>query len=365
MRNNYPFLEKHSMSYTLNTRAFFFNAKTDYLPYYKNYKLTLEEKATAKALLVAIKEQNENFSFPELNLIFKVNGLMVEGETPLNDIVEKLGTSLTIEPASSYRSNNGLIINDNDFMKSFELVAPYASEEDKNYYKTLYPLHYASESANFDREYIGDAVLVLAHKMITDGNEHKTEILNAISSVDAGLFECEYENNLFTGGDHAEAINALKEMVKNGDDEYPSLLDMIKSAFGKEKEPAQPKEQPAKEQKKIDNITEKQVAYYPGITPNSTIDGLIEANGIQKVRFSRENKLSGLDIFEDSKALALKKAGATLLDAFDSAAQVLIIEDNETYDMMQNNFKAIEKTVGREIIGLELITSENFIKQLS
>jgi succinate dehydrogenase/fumarate reductase-like Fe-S protein len=353
------------MSYTLNARAFFFNAKTDYLPYYKNFKLSLEENATAKDMLIAIKEQNENFAFPELNLIFKVNGLMVEEDTPLSKIVEKLGTSLTIEPASSYRSNNGLIINNNDFMQSFELVAPYATEEDKNYYKTLYPLHYASESANFDRTYIGDAVLVLAHKMITEGNEHKTEILNAISSVDAGLFECEYENNLFTGGDHAEAITALKEMVKNDDDDHPSLLDMIKSAFGKEKEPTQPKEKPARAQKKIDDITEKQVAYYPGITPNTTVDDLIETHKIRKVSFSRENKLSGLSIFEESKALALKKAGATLLDAFDSSAQVLIIEENETYDMMQNNFKAIEKTVGREIIGLELISSEDFIKQLA
>ena len=199
------------MSKKLNIRAFFFNAKTDYLPYYKNFTLKVDETATAKDLLGLIQEQNENFSYPKQKLIMKINGLVVDAKEQVSTIVERLGTDLIIEPVNSYRSNDGLKINDDDFLKSYALLEPYASEADLKYYKTLYALHYASETENFDRSYIGDAILVLAHKMISEGNEHKEAILEAITSADSGLLDCEYENNLFNAQDHSETIESLKE----------------------------------------------------------------------------------------------------------------------------------------------------------
>ena len=72
-----------------------------------------------------------------------------------------------------------------------------ATEEDKAYYESLYALHYASETFKFSHDYIGDAVLMLAHKMIENGSEHKEAILEAISDKYDGLAACEYENNLF------------------------------------------------------------------------------------------------------------------------------------------------------------------------
>jgi len=132
------------MLHKLEIRAFFFNAKTDYLPYYKHFNITLEDDATAEDLLLAIQTKNENFSFPKQQLVFKINDLVVNARHTIEEIVAKCGTSLQIDPVTSYRSNNGLIINDNDFMQSFALLEPYASEADLDYYKTLYALHYAS-----------------------------------------------------------------------------------------------------------------------------------------------------------------------------------------------------------------------------
>ena len=355
------------MSYTLTIKAFFFHAKTDYLPYYKQFILTLAEDAVAKDILIAIQAQNKNFAYPELNLIFKINDLMVEADIPVASIVEKLGTTLQIDPANSYRAKNGLIINNDDFMKSYDLLAPYATESDKKYYKTLYALHYASETENFDREYIGDAILVLAHKMISEGNEHKTEILNAITSVNSGLLDCEYENNLFNPQHHTAAITALKEMVKNDDpnSDERSLLERIKENFGQKNE-AKPTTagEIKREQKSVENLEEKQIAYYAGKSNNTAIYQLLKASNIATVYFSRAHKLAGLCILKDNKTLAFKKVGATLLDAFDAGVEVLVIEDNDTYDMIQKHFATIEKTIGRKMIGLELLTSEDFIAQL-
>jgi len=351
------------MSYKLEIRAFFFNAKTDYLPYYKNFNIKVDDEATAKDLLVKIQEENENFSFPKQKLVMKINGLVVDAKQSVSSLVERLGTSLQIDPVSSYRANDGLKINDNDFMKSFELLAPYASESDLKYYKTLYALHYASETENFDREYIGDAVLVLAHKMITEGSEHTEAILEAITSVHSGLFDCEYENNLFNAQDHTAAIDDLKAMAKP--EEGPSLCAQLIARFSKKEEKEVEVVVSKRAVETIENLEEKQVAHYCGLVSHDAMHKLVAEMGMKGIHFSRAGKLSGLSILEDNKDLAFKKAGAILLDAYDSGAEVLVVEDVAVLDMFKKNFSAIEKTIGRKMIGLELISAEDFVAQVN
>lgn len=351
------------MSQKLEIRAFFFNAKTDYLPYYKNFNIQVDDDATAKDLLAKIQEENENFSYPKQKLLMKINGLVVDSKQSVASLLERLGTSLQIDPVNSYRSNDGLKINDNDFMKSYELLAPYASESDLKYYKTLYALHYASETENFDREYIGDAVLVLAHKMITEGSEHTEAILEAITSVHSGLFDCEYENNLFNAQDHTAVIDELKALAKP--EEGPSLCAQLIARFSKKSEEVEAPAPAPKKAVTIDDLEEKQIAYYAGSSRDKTevLSQMIKDIGAKEIAFSRSAKLSGLGIFEDNKDLALTKAGTTLLDAFDAGAEVLMVEDETVLDMFQSNFSNIEKIIGRKMIGLELISVEDFISQ--
>ena len=354
------------MSHKLQIRAFFFNAKTDYLPYYKNFTINVESETTMKELLARIQEENENFSYPKQKLIMKINGLIVDAKESVANIVEKLGTKLTIEPANTYRSNDGLKINDDDFMKSYALLEPYATETDLKYYKTLYALHYASETENFDREYIGDAILVLAHKMISEGNDHKEVILDAITSVHSGLLDCEYENNLFNAQDYTEAIASLKHMVKNDESEHPSLLDIIKSRLGMEsKKKVETKTK--RETKTIENLQNKNIAYYAGKENKNenVISQIILDMGTNEVQIDRKYKLSGLSILTDNKDLALKKAGTTLLEAYDCGAEVLVVEDEACYEMFVDYFSDIENVIGRKIIGFELISAEDFVAQAS
>ena len=354
------------MSQKLTIRAFFFNAKTDYLPYYKNFTLNVEGETTAKELLGLIQEQNFDFSYPKQKLIMKINGLIVEAKEPVANIVEKLGTELTIEPANSYRSNDGLKINDDDFMQSYALLEPYATESDLKYYKTLYALHYASETENFDREYIGDAILVLAHKMISEGNEHKEAILHAITSAHSGLLDCEYENNLFNAQSYDAAITALKDMAKKDKNEHPSLLELIKNRFCTEKE-AKEVIVTKRAAKTIEDLQDKHIAYYAGVKSDNenVISQIIADLGTKEVTIARKNKLSGVSIFSDNKALALKKAGTTLLEAYDKGAEVLVIENEACYEMFVTHFKEIENVVGRKMIGLEIILSEDFAAQVT
>lgn len=355
------------MSQTLTVRAFFFNAKRDYLPYYKNFTLNIEDDATAKDLLESIKRQNSDFSYPKHNLIMKINGLVVEGKEKVANIVEKLGRELTIDPVNSYRATDGLTINDDDFMHAYALLEPYATASDLKYYKTLYALHYASETSLFERAYIGDAILVLAHKMISEGNKHKHAILEAISTPESGLFDCEYENNLFHAKNYDAEITALKDMTKKDEyDAYPSLMDMIKSRLGVEKKEQTATQKRKRSVKTIEGLENKSISYYAGKKNDNerVISQIISDLETREIKITRKNKRCGLTLLQDNKTLALKKAGAILLEAYDAGAEVLVVEDEACYEMFQKHFKEIEKTVGREIIGLELLNIEDFIAQV-
>ncbi len=342
------------MQHTLNVKAFFFNAKTDYLPYYKNFKVTLDGDAKAVEILKEIKAQNDDFAYPDEKLVFKVNELVVTGEEPVAQIVERLGTELLIEPVLSYRSNHCLIINDSDFMQRFELLAPYASDEDKAYYESLYAQHYASESSKFNHAYIGDAVLLTAHRMIENGSEHKEEILAAINDEYDGLNACEFENNMFNGEDHTATIEALHAMY---DRPTPNkFLEKISEKLSREAQAAH----------SVESVGGLGVAFYQGHadTPSQEeVFEAIEAAGAKVVRFGREKRLCGRTLIGRQDNLAYLKAATTLLDALDSGADVLIVADKADLDMFNKHFAGIQKRIGREI-PLALLSFETF-KSLS
>ena len=48
------------MQHTLEVRAFLFNAKTDYLPYYKNFSMTLNSDDKVDAILAKIQDANDD-----------------------------------------------------------------------------------------------------------------------------------------------------------------------------------------------------------------------------------------------------------------------------------------------------------------
>lgn len=353
------------MPHTLTIKAFFFNAKTDYLPYYKNFIITLDDTDTAEDLLASIHIENSDFNYPKQKLIMQINGMIVEGSTSITSLVEAFGTTISINPANSYRSNHGLEINDDDFMHSYKLLEAYTTEEDLTYYQSLYGLHYASETEKYAHDYIGDAILVLAYKMIKERNSNKEGILEAITSVDTGLLSCEYENNLLNAQDYSIEINALKAML-NEEDEHLSLMGFLKNRFCKEEKPKE-KKPILRSTKYIDELEYKHIAYYSGTQRDkeALVSQMIKDIGTKEITFTRHNKLLGFSILETDTTLSLKKAGTTLLEAYDAGAEVIIMENEEAYDMCEAHFSSIEKIMGREMIGLELLLTKDFITQAS
>ncbi len=333
----------------LQIRAFFFNSATDYLPYYKNFDITIDRGATLLDIMHKVKTLNPNFSFPNENIILKVNDKITTAETLVEDIIESMGNELQIDPANSYRSINGLILNDDDFMESFELLAPYATNEDRELYKKLYTLHYASETSLYNRQYIGDAILVLASKMIADGNEHKEKILEAISDEFNGIRCCEYENNIFKGVDYSEIIANLKNMINLKD--TISKCDTISFK---------------KKEHNVETVEGSNIALYVGDKNSHKIieqtQELIEGIGAKFIEFKLSTKLAGQTLMNTNFEMAHIKAGTMLLEALDSGADILVCAKDDDVTTFQKAIVHAERIMGRDI---ELkIISMNSLEEL-
>ena len=319
----------------LQVRAFFFNSATDYLPYYKNFDVSIDKGAKLLDILDKVKAKNSDFSFPNKNIILKVNNKVTTVDITVEYLVNSFGNELLIEPALTYRSNNGLILNDDDFMKSFELLAPYASEEDKAYYESLYTVHYASETTNYNRQFIGDAILLLAYKMISDGNENKEAILRAISDEFKGIRCCEYENNVLNGDDHTETIAKLKGMLTLKD--TASCFDKL--TCGKRNHSID-----------VETLASSNVALYVGSTKDDlqSVRTLIKENATSYVQFDKSTKMAGQTLMDTHFELAHQKAGIMLLDALDSGANVLVCTKRDV-SIFQKAIKSCERAMGRDI----------------
>ena len=322
----------------LQVRAFFFNAATDYLPYYKNFSIPIDKGASLLDVLTRIKTQNPDFSFPNKNIILKVNDKVTTAETCVTTVVEAMGESIQIDPATSYRSNNGLILNDDDFMENFKLLEPYTTEEDRAFYETLYVTHYASETTNYNRQYIGDALLLLASKMITDGNENKEAILTAISDEFDGIRCCEYENNVLNGEDHTETIEQLKKMIELKD--TASVCD--KMIFNKQDHTIE-----------SETVEGENIALYLGDNNSSeiieSVKKQIQNGGAKFIPFEMATKRAGQSLMTTHFEMAHAKAGKMLLNALDSGADILVCAKDADVETFQTAINSCTRSVGRDI----------------
>ncbi|MDR3177877.1 MAG: DUF5644 domain-containing protein [Campylobacteraceae bacterium] len=179
------------MSYSLDINAFRFNAKTDFLPYYKKYKVEANENARLSDVLSLIKEQDKSFSFSNNEfLALKVNRIAIYTNTHLKTIINKLETTdLTIEPLSEFRAVNDLEIDTSDFDKKIEILRPFMKEKsDEERYRGLISYYYISPALEFERGYFGDSLLLFCAFLIAKYPENRDNILKIIADENYGIW---------------------------------------------------------------------------------------------------------------------------------------------------------------------------------
>ncbi len=112
---------------------------------------------------------------------------------------------------------------------------------------------------------------------------------------------------------------------------------------------------------KVSHEKSQKIAYYSGLNNSNTeeVHSKIIIYGAELISFARQDKLIGTSLLNDNKVLAYHKAGATLLDALDCGAQLLIVENKNDFDMFNDHYANITKIIGRDI-ELSMIMASDF-----
>ncbi len=361
-----------NMSVTLDTRTFFFNAETDFLAYYRNHEIKIDDSKKLIDVLEEVQKRDEIFEYPKDDTQLVINGVSVKGSLDIKKAVELFGSTWTIDPISTYRAIKDLVIDDSDFIQKHEILAPFIEDDkDFEYYKSLKPIYYASSGLDYSQYYMGDSMFIYAHYLIKRYPAKKAEILKAIDKPE-GIWMFEKECSMYPLSKNMDEIEALKEEfpvvgIKGYNDEqmeyYNKAEDLIATHFGVEKD------EDCALETIVDNITIEKVveqlkypfdnfsvAFYAGsfecesvVEVQKAAEELLTALGAKVVKFANSDVADGFDVVAYNKTIGYKKAGNIVLDAYDSGAEILVVDNRESHFMLDQKVKECEKAVGREI----------------
>ena len=305
----------------LEIELFKFDSQTDYLPYYKNYRLKRENLLRIDDALNEVYKI-EKFGRLEGETFFvRVNGIFTETTTALDTFLNDSQT-LRIEPISIKRAINDLIIDTKDYKQKLELLDPYLTDIKEIIQEKTYMLeYYASNTLHFKDDYIGEHVILLAadilkelpmlqeelHQLITceDGLRHRTSLKYRIQ-----------DENIPQG---AATLN------------IPDIIQYFKNF---------------------------NIALYCALDVPS-FENIIKKSDAQYIDLASKH----FDIPVNSKELSYLMAGTILLEALDNNADFLIVNNKEDLALFDGEQKNIEKIMGREI-QLPVLTQDEFIQLL-
>ena len=336
------------MDKKLDIKLFRFNHKTDYLPYYKSFKVTCNETDTVLNLLSKLNKL-EPFGFDGVESCgVKINNLFTKVDVTIKELTTKFSTNeLTIEPVSIYRAIEDLTISNKDFAQKLALFKNYLTKEQlETYAHSLQMDYYASNTLNFNKDYIGDHSLVIAYDLITNNPELEKEILELLSDKDKGIwFHTSVVNRMFTlDSEKQKKINALVKKVTNSKPNEESFT------------------VPTTVKVDQDFIGFNIAAY--DMDDTCSLQTIVEKSKASFIATQSQNDDLAFHSNEADKNFSYKIAGKMLLDALDNNADFILVNNKQNFTLLDNNQKQIEKAVGRDI-NLPIVTTEQFSNLLS
>jgi len=177
------------MECKLALSVFRFDAKTDFLPYYKKHFITIDRSLSVNDLLALIQSEDCSFDYPKGELAaLKINGKALFSDASIDGIITSFGKSLTLEPLNTKHVTKDMIINTDDFYKSFALIETLVDLKDKALFEQYIIYHYASSVLDLCEGFQGDALFAFAYDMIHKHPERKREILEIVANEHTGVF---------------------------------------------------------------------------------------------------------------------------------------------------------------------------------
>lgn len=343
----------------LEISLFRFDYKSDYLPYYTKNFIKVEKE---KTLLDILNTINSEYPFGyEKNKEFAVvvNGKYLTLGVSIEELVENFGKDLTIEPISIRRSHTDFLINQADFEERLKLLSEFIAEGDKKVYNDYKIYFYASNTINYEYDYIGDSILLLACDLIEKNSSLEDEILEALKEYECGAsYHTSLENRVYNFDfTIEEKITKLKEKLalskpvqeQNFYLEKKNIVD-----FGTFEEPKEIRYD-------FENFN---IAYFKGLNPDLQTQNLLNKLNAKIIDIPSLNVDLALDTFHLNSDFTIKLASTAILEAFDNAADLFVVDDDNLFAIFDSNRKNLEKACGREII-LPVIHKNELAKLVS
>lgn len=310
----------------IETKLFKFDSKTDYLPYYKSYKLPLNNENTINDVLDTINDI-EKFGYISGEAFFlRVNGVFTSSDVTISKFISDSG-ELLLEPLSVNRAVNDLIIDTKDYQEKLSLLDSYFTAEEKALIikEKIYMLeYYASNTLHFENDYIGEHVLFLASELIQKDPSLKDEISSLVDT----------DNGIKIRSSLNYRVVDSKEGIPKHYAKVTLDSDIVQY---------------------FDNFN---IALYCGLN-DAYFETIIKNSNATYIELQSKH----FDIPMSSTKLSNIMAGTVLLEAMDNNADFLIVNDTQELKHFDEQQKSIEKVMGREI-GLPVLTRDEFTQLL-
>jgi succinate dehydrogenase / fumarate reductase iron-sulfur subunit len=202
-------------------KVFRFNKETDYLPYYKEYKLEVNKDELVLDILNRIKwEHDGSFSYRRScrhgicgSCAIKVNGKSVLAcKDNMFEVAELFGSDeLVIEPQNKGKAVKDMIVEKKDFWEKYDKVKPYLVDqidEHPELENIVFPedaekldeadlciqcgcCYYACPAVEVNPEYTGPAALALAYRFNADVRDKAhNDRFDIINQEGSGIWDC-------------------------------------------------------------------------------------------------------------------------------------------------------------------------------
>ena len=328
----------------LEISLFKFDKNSDYLPFYTKHFLKINTEITLLDILNTINIENPFGYKNDENFDLVVNGTYLKASTKIEDLVKNFGKDLTIEPISVRRAGNDLIINDADFNQRLNILSDFTSEVDKSNYSNLRQYYYASNTLNHKSDYIGDAILILAHDLIEANKENEKAILDVLSKEEVGAsFHTSLEKRIFNFDTTIEEkiVNIQKKLNLLNKEEETNfrIKNTLIIDFGKLEENTEIKH----------DFKDFNIAYYPS-RKNEKATSLVNKLDANILNLETLKLDLAKNTFNKNQEITYCVATTIILDAFDNNADFLLVDNDDDFYIFDYNRKALEKCSGREVI---------------
>jgi hypothetical protein len=345
----------------IRVELFRFDSKTDYLPYYTKHTLSYSENDTVNDLLDKMNEV-EAFGY-SANCNLKFNELYINAKENVAEMVARCGDEIQINPISEFRSQKDLIIDRSDFIQKMSLIEKYlGAEENIAYRKSTELAYYASNTLNYNRDYIGDHVLLIAADLIEKDFSLRNEIISLLVNEENGLwYHTSIENRVLDKRYEAKIQKVIYLALEST---KPKSKIAKKLASFCEKKSIKNFEETATASASnvIQSFDGFNIAAYHGVE-ESPLKELIDVSNASYVKIpSAREDLGSHSVLIDDK-FSFMIAGDILMQAKDNNADFVLVKNATTKEFFDANQGKMEKLIGREL-GLSVISQDQFIQLL-